>query len=137
VTPKPQVTTATIKTTIKTTTNTLKQIITTKKIETRPTTTVPKTNVVNYMPPCMHEYDAIIAGKIYTIFINKFKMFYLKKDTNQNIYVIVDGDDLWAFNLSKKAWEKKNLYEKYPGLEENVRGGVTCKHNHTWFFKSK
>ena len=69
VTPKTQVTTAITRTTTKTTTNTLKQIITTKKIETRPPITAQKNNVV-YMPPCMHEYDAVIAGKIYYLYLD-------------------------------------------------------------------
>ena len=48
----------------------------------------------------------------------------------------MNSEDTWFYSGIKKTWEKQILTDAYPGLEAHVRGGVTCKHNHTFFFKS-
>lgn len=44
--------------------------------------------------------------------------------------------DAWFYRSSNKTWERKDLDVVYPKLEPYARGGATCEHGHTFFFKS-
>lgn len=50
---------------------------------------------------------------------------------------MVDREQLWFYNITKKEWEPKDLFSLYPNLEDNIRGGVRCYQNYTWFFKRR
>jgi hypothetical protein len=40
-----------------------------------------------------------------------------------NIWVLVDHDDLWLYNLTGRNWNRFSLYDVYPTIESAVRGG--------------
>ena len=54
-----------------------------------------------------------------------------------NIRALVDGQDLWEYNMAQRLWQRKDLFKLYPGIQSGVRGGFRCKNNLTWFFKHK
>jgi len=46
-------------------------------------------------------------------------------------------DHLWNYDVLNDVWTRKPFYTTYPSIEANVRGGVRCNRNYTWFFKGK
>jgi hypothetical protein len=61
---------------------------------------------------------------------------FVETGPKNTIYAITDNDTLWEFNEINKYWSKYKLLEAFPKLVVGVKGGVKCKNNYTWFFKS-
>lgn len=60
---------------------------------------------------------------------------YQKLGPKNNIWALVNDDELWYYDLALRNWKKHRIYDIYPKLEPGVRGGVKCSRNLTWFFK--
>ena len=67
-----------------------------------------------------------------------FLIFYFTEGPKNNIYALLDYDDLWEYDMIAKTWtsgENGKFRRLFPNLVNGVRGGVRCDKNLTWFFK--
>lgn len=112
-------TTASTKTSLKPTLITAgKQTTTTKKlITTQKTSTQTNVNNPKNILPCNTPSEVVFTSP------------------RNNVWVLIDHDDLWLYNLTGRNWNRFTLYEAFPKIESAVRGGVKCSKNYTWFFK--
>lgn len=95
--------------------NTLKRRTTTKRI---PIYTTP----TNETSPCNTKQHIIESA-------------FMSPDNN--IFVIVNHDELWKYKIRSNKWSHHDLLRVYKGIESGVRGGVKCKKGLTWFFKDR
>ena len=64
-------------------------------------------------------------------------MKILEKGPDNNIYVFIQPETLWKFDIIAKHWRKEHINKYYPDLPDDFKGGVRCDKNITWFFRGK
>ena len=64
-----------------------------------------------------------------------FKYNYLKGSKNVFYVMTANSSILWDYSQQIGHWRSHRIGDGFHKLPENVKGGVRCKKNITWFFK--
>ncbi len=65
----------------------------------------------------------------------KKKLHLLFQGPDKNVFVLVEHNLLWKYNIKQKHWTQYDLHKTYHSLQDGFIGGVLDKQNVTWFFK--
>jgi hypothetical protein len=64
-----------------------------------------------------------------------FLFININQGPDKNVFVLVEHNLLWKYNIKNKYWTQYDLHKVYHSLQDGFTGGVQDEQNITWFFK--